>query len=144
MTVGYIIIYICIFLSTQINGAAKTRAVGTQRLMLMSSNHVTIISTASLVSTHLELFHIHLLAFSRETYQDFYTVLIGSCCDLREHECKPHNRGLNNKCYDDCMCEEGECHNKLILTITVILRTYIDIVFTVHIKRMPPEISNVV
>lgn len=33
---------------------------------------------------------------------------IGSCCDLRQHECKPHNRGLNNKCYDDCMCEEGE------------------------------------
>uniref|UniRef100_A0A8C2EE03 Dorsal inhibitory axon guidance protein n=1 Tax=Cyprinus carpio TaxID=7962 RepID=A0A8C2EE03_CYPCA len=33
--------------------------------------------------------------------------LPGSCCDLREHECKPHNRGLNNKCYDDCMCEEG-------------------------------------
>lgn len=31
----------------------------------------------------------------------------GSCCDLREHECKPHNHGLNNKCYDDCMCEEG-------------------------------------
>ncbi|XP_068172175.1 draxin isoform X2 [Antennarius striatus] len=33
--------------------------------------------------------------------------LPGSCCDLRQHECKPHNRGLNNKCYDDCMCEEG-------------------------------------
>ncbi|KAG1959594.1 draxin [Pimephales promelas] len=33
--------------------------------------------------------------------------LPGSCCDLREHECKPHNHGLNNKCYDDCMCEEG-------------------------------------
>lgn len=32
----------------------------------------------------------------------------GSCCDLREHICKPHNRGLNNKCYDDCMCTEGE------------------------------------
>lgn len=32
----------------------------------------------------------------------------GSCCDLREHLCKPHNRGLNNKCYDDCMCTEGE------------------------------------
>lgn len=31
----------------------------------------------------------------------------GSCCDLREFECKPHNRGLNNKCFDDCMCEEG-------------------------------------
>ncbi|KTF71539.1 hypothetical protein cypCar_00044329 [Cyprinus carpio] len=37
----------------------------------------------------------------------------GSCCDLREHECKPHNRGLNNKCYDDCMCEEGlRCYAK--------------------------------
>lgn len=35
----------------------------------------------------------------------------GSCCDLRQHECKPHNRGLNNKCYDDCMCEEGEWGN---------------------------------
>ncbi|KAI4892138.1 hypothetical protein NFI96_016536 [Prochilodus magdalenae] len=33
--------------------------------------------------------------------------LKGSCCDLRQHECKIHNRGLNNKCYDDCMCEEG-------------------------------------
>lgn len=34
--------------------------------------------------------------------------LAGCCCDLREHLCKPHNRGLNNKCYDDCMCTEGE------------------------------------
>ncbi|KAI4827079.1 hypothetical protein KUCAC02_030505 [Chaenocephalus aceratus] len=34
--------------------------------------------------------------------------LPGSCCDLRQHECQPHNRGLNNKCYDDCMCEDGE------------------------------------
>ncbi|XP_026880482.2 draxin isoform X2 [Electrophorus electricus] len=33
--------------------------------------------------------------------------LSGSCCDLRQHECEAHNRGLNNKCYDDCMCEEG-------------------------------------
>uniref|UniRef100_A0A7N5ZTI8 Dorsal inhibitory axon guidance protein n=1 Tax=Anabas testudineus TaxID=64144 RepID=A0A7N5ZTI8_ANATE len=39
--------------------------------------------------------------------------LSGSCCDLRLHECKPHNRGLNNKCYDDCMCEEGfRCYAK--------------------------------
>ncbi|XP_038136804.1 draxin isoform X2 [Cyprinodon tularosa] len=39
--------------------------------------------------------------------------LPGSCCDLRLHECKPHNRGLNNKCYDDCMCEEGfRCYAK--------------------------------
>ncbi|XP_048880093.1 draxin-A-like [Brienomyrus brachyistius] len=39
--------------------------------------------------------------------------LPGSCCDLREHECKPHNRGLNNKCYDDCMCEDGlRCYAK--------------------------------
>ncbi|XP_051967281.1 draxin isoform X2 [Xyrauchen texanus] len=39
--------------------------------------------------------------------------LTGFCCDLREHECKPHNRGLNNKCYDDCMCEEGlRCYAK--------------------------------
>ncbi|KAB5537181.1 hypothetical protein PHYPO_G00115920 [Pangasianodon hypophthalmus] len=39
--------------------------------------------------------------------------LPGSCCDLRHHECTPHNRGLNNKCYDDCMCEEGlRCYAK--------------------------------
>ncbi|XP_040182014.1 draxin isoform X1 [Rana temporaria] len=39
--------------------------------------------------------------------------LPGSCCDLREHLCKPHNRGLNNKCYDDCMCTEGlRCFSK--------------------------------
>ncbi|XP_063070911.1 draxin [Engraulis encrasicolus] len=39
--------------------------------------------------------------------------LPGSCCDLRRHECKQHNRGLNNKCYDDCMCEEGlRCYAK--------------------------------
>uniref|UniRef100_A0A3B1J9R3 Dorsal inhibitory axon guidance protein b n=1 Tax=Astyanax mexicanus TaxID=7994 RepID=A0A3B1J9R3_ASTMX len=31
----------------------------------------------------------------------------GSCCNLRKHLCEPHSRGLNNKCYDDCMCEEG-------------------------------------
>ncbi|XP_010783310.1 draxin [Notothenia coriiceps] len=37
----------------------------------------------------------------------------GSCCDLRQHECQPHNRGLNNKCYDDCMCEDGfRCYAK--------------------------------
>ncbi|XP_063291829.1 draxin [Pelobates fuscus] len=39
--------------------------------------------------------------------------LPGSCCDLREHLCKAHNRGLNNKCYDDCMCTEGlRCYAK--------------------------------
>ncbi|KAK5912020.1 hypothetical protein CesoFtcFv8_001936 [Champsocephalus esox] len=39
--------------------------------------------------------------------------LPGSCCDLRQHECQPHNRGLNNKCYDDCMCEDGfRCYAK--------------------------------
>ncbi|NXK93064.1 DRAXI protein, partial [Formicarius rufipectus] len=39
--------------------------------------------------------------------------LPGSCCDLREHLCQPHNRGLNNKCYDDCMCTEGlRCYAK--------------------------------
>ncbi|XP_053136553.1 draxin [Hemicordylus capensis] len=39
--------------------------------------------------------------------------LPGCCCDLREHLCKPHNRGLNNKCYDDCMCTEGlRCYAK--------------------------------
>uniref|UniRef100_K7FRV8 Draxin n=1 Tax=Pelodiscus sinensis TaxID=13735 RepID=K7FRV8_PELSI len=39
--------------------------------------------------------------------------LPGSCCDLREHLCKPHNRGLNNKCYDDCMCAQGlRCYAK--------------------------------
>ncbi|XP_028920316.1 draxin [Ornithorhynchus anatinus] len=37
----------------------------------------------------------------------------GSCCDLREHLCTPHNRGLNNKCFDDCMCTEGlRCYAK--------------------------------
>uniref|UniRef100_A0A8C5SYB2 Draxin n=1 Tax=Laticauda laticaudata TaxID=8630 RepID=A0A8C5SYB2_LATLA len=39
--------------------------------------------------------------------------LSGSCCDLREHLCKLHNRGLNNKCYDNCMCTEGlRCYAK--------------------------------
>ncbi|OCT72240.1 hypothetical protein XELAEV_18035209mg [Xenopus laevis] len=39
--------------------------------------------------------------------------LPGFCCDLREHLCKPNNRGLNNKCYDDCMCTEGlRCYAK--------------------------------
>lgn len=38
----------------------------------------------------------------------FYFLFSGSCCDLRHHECSPYNRGLNNKCYDDCMCKEGE------------------------------------
>ncbi|XP_020037223.1 draxin isoform X2 [Castor canadensis] len=37
----------------------------------------------------------------------------GTCCDLREHVCTPHNRGLNNKCLDDCMCMEGlRCYAK--------------------------------
>ncbi|XP_054995622.1 draxin [Sorex araneus] len=39
--------------------------------------------------------------------------LPGSCCDLREHHCDPQNRGLNNKCFDDCMCAEGlRCYAK--------------------------------
>ncbi|XP_007940824.1 draxin [Orycteropus afer afer] len=39
--------------------------------------------------------------------------LPGSCCDLRDHLCTPHNRGLNNKCFDDCMCTEGlRCYAK--------------------------------
>ncbi|XP_078415373.1 draxin-like [Cetorhinus maximus] len=39
--------------------------------------------------------------------------LPGWCCDLRQHICKAHNRGLNNKCYDDCMCAEGlRCYAK--------------------------------
>ncbi|XP_045402082.1 draxin [Lemur catta] len=39
--------------------------------------------------------------------------LPGTCCDLREHLCTPHNRGLNNKCFDDCMCVEGlRCYAK--------------------------------
>ncbi|KAM3620666.1 uncharacterized protein V6R79_000253 [Siganus canaliculatus] len=42
--------------------------------------------------------------------------LPGSCCDLRQHECKLQNRGLNNKCDDDCMCEEGlRCYAKFHL-----------------------------
>uniref|UniRef100_A0A8C0CQ21 Dorsal inhibitory axon guidance protein n=1 Tax=Balaenoptera musculus TaxID=9771 RepID=A0A8C0CQ21_BALMU len=41
------------------------------------------------------------------------TPLLGTCCDLREHLCTPHNRGLNNKCFDDCMCVEGlRCYVK--------------------------------
>ncbi|XP_051947225.1 draxin-A-like [Xyrauchen texanus] len=40
--------------------------------------------------------------------------LPGSCCNLRNHVCELHNRGLNNKCYDSCMCEEGlRCYAKL-------------------------------
>ncbi|ELW68639.1 draxin [Tupaia chinensis] len=39
--------------------------------------------------------------------------LPGTCCDLRGHLCTPHNRGLNNKCFDDCMCTEGlRCYAK--------------------------------
>ncbi|XP_030886262.1 draxin isoform X1 [Leptonychotes weddellii] len=39
--------------------------------------------------------------------------LPGTCCDLREHLCTPHNRGFNNKCFDDCMCVEGlRCYAK--------------------------------
>ncbi|XP_004482594.1 draxin isoform X2 [Dasypus novemcinctus] len=39
--------------------------------------------------------------------------LPGTCCDLRERLCTPHNRGLNNKCFDDCMCAEGlRCYAK--------------------------------
>ncbi|XP_013359766.1 PREDICTED: draxin isoform X2 [Chinchilla lanigera] len=39
--------------------------------------------------------------------------LPGTCCDLRGHLCIPHNRGLNNKCFDDCMCVEGlRCYAK--------------------------------
>ncbi|KAI7794088.1 draxin [Triplophysa rosa] len=39
---------------------------------------------------------------------------LGSCCNLRNHTCEIHNRGLNNKCYDNCMCEEGlRCYSKL-------------------------------
>ncbi|EHB16621.1 Draxin [Heterocephalus glaber] len=39
--------------------------------------------------------------------------LPGTCCDLRGHVCIPHNRGLNNKCFDDCMCMEGlRCYAK--------------------------------
>ncbi|XP_041953323.1 draxin-B-like [Alosa sapidissima] len=38
---------------------------------------------------------------------------LGSCCDLRKHFCEVHNRSLNNKCYADCMCEEGfRCYTK--------------------------------
>ncbi|XP_063091592.1 draxin [Cavia porcellus] len=39
--------------------------------------------------------------------------MAGTCCDLRGHLCVPHNRGLNNKCFDDCMCVEGlRCYAK--------------------------------
>ncbi|XP_042333935.1 draxin [Sceloporus undulatus] len=49
--------------------------------------------------------------------------LPGCCCDLREHLCKPHNRGLNNKCYDDCMCTEGlRCYAKFHRNRRVIRR----------------------
>ncbi|XP_063001255.1 draxin [Elgaria multicarinata webbii] len=49
--------------------------------------------------------------------------LPGCCCDLREHLCKPHNRGLNNKCYDDCMCAEGlRCYAKFHRNRRVIRR----------------------
>ncbi|XP_066527928.1 draxin-B [Hoplias malabaricus] len=45
----------------------------------------------------------------------------GSCCNLRKHVCDPYNRGLNNKCYDDCMCEEGlHCFTKFHLHYRVV------------------------
>ncbi|KAK1801775.1 hypothetical protein P4O66_022421 [Electrophorus voltai] len=38
----------------------------------------------------------------------------GSCCNLRKHMCEVQNRGLNNKCYDNCMCKRGfQCLAKL-------------------------------
>ncbi|XP_061457911.1 draxin [Rhineura floridana] len=49
----------------------------------------------------------------REPCDHHLDCIPGCCCDLREHLCKPHNRGLNNKCYDDCMCTEGlRCYAK--------------------------------
>ncbi|KAJ7306628.1 hypothetical protein JRQ81_010046 [Phrynocephalus forsythii] len=49
--------------------------------------------------------------------------LPGCCCDLREHLCTPHNRGLNNKCYNDCMCTEGlRCYAKFHRNRRVIRR----------------------
>lgn len=48
---------------------------------------------------------------------DPWSCVAGSCCDLREHLCKPHNRGLNNKCYDDCMCTEGESSSLLPVSV---------------------------
>ncbi|XP_063173464.1 draxin [Candoia aspera] len=49
--------------------------------------------------------------------------LSGSCCDLRGRLCKLHNRGLNNKCYDDCMCSEGlRCYAKFHRNRRVIRR----------------------
>ncbi|XP_062315060.1 draxin-A [Osmerus eperlanus] len=48
-----------------------------------------------------------------ETCQHHLDCLPGNCCDLRQQKCRPHNRGLNNKCYDDCMCEEGlRCYGR--------------------------------
>ncbi|KAL2104168.1 hypothetical protein ACEWY4_001036 [Coilia grayii] len=44
----------------------------------------------------------------------------GSCCDLRRHTCEVHNRSLNNKCYADCMCEEGfRCYTKFHQNVRV-------------------------
>ncbi|XP_063799948.1 draxin isoform X2 [Pseudophryne corroboree] len=56
---------------------------------------------------------INATSLSEEPCDHHLDCLPGSCCDLREHLCKPHNRGLNNKCYDDCMCTEGlRCYAK--------------------------------
>ncbi|KAK9954309.1 hypothetical protein ABG768_016389 [Culter alburnus] len=51
---------------------------------------------------------------SDESCKHHLDCLPGSCCNLRKHVCELHNRGLNNKCYDSCMCEEGlRCYAKL-------------------------------
>ena len=67
----------------------------------------------------------------------------GSCCDLRQHECQAHNRGLNNKCYDDCMCEDGESDRDALVQCAA----QIHIVILIHITAallglMFPHLSN--
>lgn len=59
----------------------------------------------------------------------FLWTVSGSCCNLRKHVCELHNRGLNNKCYDSCMCEEGEQMNWFLSELIITHADKVEIIF---------------